>query len=61
MKTGVTAKRKKTAWPTDCLRLEPDKRLCPQVDDVSIRTFPLPTQEEMGVRVLDDFCQEHIM
>lgn len=49
-----------TAWPRDCLRLEPDKRLCSEVDDVSIRKYPLPSWEEMGVRVLDDCARENI-
>ncbi len=43
-----------------CLRLDPEKRLCPQTDAVSIRKFPLASREEMGFRVLDDFCEEHI-
>lgn len=43
-----------------CLRLEPEKRLCPIFDDTAIATFPVAPQEEMGVRVLDDFCEEHI-
>lgn len=54
------AKFEETAWPRDCLRLEPDKRLCSEVDDVSIREYPLPTWEEMGVRVLDDCARENI-
>lgn len=43
-----------------CLRLEPEKRLCPIFDDVTIATFPVAPPEEMGFRVLDDFCEEHI-
>lgn len=42
------------------LRLEPEKRLCPIFDDTAIATFPVAPPEEMGVRVLDDFCEEHI-
>ena len=49
-----------TAWPEDCLRLEPDKRLCSEVDNVAIRMYPLPTWEEMGVRVLDDCARDNI-
>lgn len=43
-----------------CLRLEPEKRLCPIFDDTAIATFPVAPPEEMGVWVLDDFCEEHI-
>ena len=61
MKKGPSKKRKATAWPEDSLRLNPEDRLCSEVDDVTIRKYPLPSWEEMGVRVLDNFCQEHIM
>lgn len=59
MKQG-RKRREKTAWPRDSLRLEPDQRLCSEVDDVSIRKYPLPSWEEMGVRVLDDCARENI-
>lgn len=42
------------------LRLEPEKRMCPIVDPDSIDKYPLATSEEMGFRVLDNFCEEHI-
>ena len=42
------------------LRMEPEKRLCPAFDPVSIATFPVAEPEEMGYRVLDNFCEEHI-
>lgn len=60
---GVSAlKGKKENRPggLPCLRLEPEKRLCPIFDDVTIATFPVAPPEEMGFRVLDDFCEEHI-
>ncbi|MCI8651756.1 MAG: hypothetical protein HFF05_04840 [Oscillospiraceae bacterium] len=60
MKKPKKTEKPGTAWPQDSLRLEPDQRLCSEVDDVSIRKYPLPTQEEMGVRVLDDCAREHI-
>lgn len=44
----------------NCLRLEPEKRLCPTVDSTGIRMYRIATSEEMGMRVMDDFCQEHI-
>jgi len=42
------------------LRLEPEKRMCPYVDPDSIYKYPVATSEEMGFRVLDNFCEEHI-
>lgn len=42
------------------LRLEPEKRICPIVDPVSIYKYPLADSEEMGFRVLDNFPEEHI-
>ena len=42
------------------LRIEPEKRLCPAFDPVTIATFPVAEPDEMGFRVLDNFCEEHI-
>ncbi len=44
----------------DCLRLDPQQRLCPAYDSTSIKLFSAPDREEMGVRVLDNFPEEHI-
>ena len=38
------------------LRIEPEKRLCPAFDPVTIATFPVAEPDEMGFRVLDNFC-----
>jgi len=46
---------------TPALRLEPEKRLCPAFDPVSIALFPVAEQKEMGMRVLDNCCEDHIM
>lgn len=46
---------------TEDLRLNPQKRLCPLYDDESIRRIPVPSREEMGVRVVDNCAEEHIM
>ena len=40
------------------LRLE---RMCPIFDPVTIAKFPVAPPEEMGFRVLDNFCEEHIL
>jgi len=47
-------------WRTPVLRMEPEKRICPLFDPAGIAEFPTAASDEMGVRVLDDFCEEHI-
>lgn len=42
------------------LRLEPEKRICPAFDEETIAQFPVADLGEMGFRVLDNFCEEHI-
>lgn len=61
MKHSGAVKREKTVRHGDCLRLDPERRLCPQFDSTGIRTFPVASWDQMGFQVLDDFCQEHIM
>lgn len=43
-----------------CLRLYPEDRLVPLYDDVGIRKFRVASRDKMGVRVVDDFVEEHI-
>ncbi len=45
----------------DSVRLNPEARICPEFDQTGIKRFSAPDREEMGVRVLDDCAQEHIM
>ena len=52
-------KRKRQQPPE--LRMEPNQRLCPKFDETSIARFPVARREEMGVRVVDDCAEEHIM
>ena len=40
------------------LRLDPEARLCPAYNSVSIKKFYLPG-EEMGVRVIDNCAEEN--
>ncbi len=56
----MSRKEKREADSTD-LRIDPEKRLCPKFDSASIALFPVATREEMGVRVVDDCAEEHIM
>jgi len=41
-------------------RLDPETRLAPRFDSVTIAKFPIAEPWEMGFRVLDDFTEEHI-
>lgn len=50
----------RTTW-MPALRLEPEKRLCPIFDAETIATFPVAQPGEMGFRVVDNFCEEHIL
>lgn len=51
----------KEKYPGLDLRLDPLKRLCPAFDSVSIKRFAAPDANEMGMQVLDDCAEEHIM
>lgn len=53
-------KKQKNPGPVD-LRLDPESRLCPMFDAVSIKKFPAPDGGEMGMRVLDNCAEEHMM
>ena len=45
----------------DDLRLNPMDRICPKFDEESIALFPVADPGEMGMRVLDNCAEEHIM
>ena len=53
--------KKSMSKKTEDLRLDPQSRLCPMFDSVSIKLFAAPDWEEMGVRVLDNCAEEHPM
>lgn len=53
--------KKRKYVPTVDLRLDPEQRLCPAFDSVSIKKFAAPDRGEMGVRVLDNCAEEHQM
>lgn len=44
----------------ECIRLDPEERICPEFDSTSIKLFRAPDIEKMGFRVLDNFPEEHI-
>lgn len=43
------------------LRLNPELRLCPKFDSASIAKFRVAARNKMGVRVVDNCAEEHIM
>lgn len=43
------------------VRMNPESRLCARFDSSGIAMFPIAGKDEMGVRVEDNFCEEHIM
>ena len=53
-------KKRKTMEQSENLRLAPEARLCPQYDAVSIRKYPVPSVDEMGMRVRDNCAEENI-
>ena len=52
-------RRPKVDFPN--VRLDPEARLCPKYDAVSIKSFPMAQPGEMGMRVLDNCAEEHMM
>lgn len=46
---------------TEDLRLSPDAALCPKFDYSSIALHSVADVGEMGVRVVDNCAEEHIM
>lgn len=46
--------------PSD-FRLDPEGVICPKFDECSIAMFPVAEPNEMGVRVVDNCAEEHIM
>lgn len=43
------------------IRLDPENRICPKYNYQSLITFPVAGPGEMGMRVVDDCAEEHIM
>ena len=43
------------------LRLDPEEQLCPKFDSASIAKVRVAEPEDMGVRVVDNCAEEHIM
>ncbi len=45
----------------DNIRLNPEKRICPSYDYLSIAEYRVADRDKMGFRVIDDAVWEHIM
>lgn len=45
---------------TESQRLDPEAAICPAFDSTSIKLFRAPEPGEMGLRVVDNFPEEHI-
>ena len=43
------------------MRLNPRERLCPKFDEESIALHRIADSDDMGVRVMDNCAEEHIM
>lgn len=53
--------KKKKEKKKENLRLNPEERLAAQYDSVSIAKYPVADAEKVGLRVLDNCAEEHIM
>ena len=42
-------------------RIDPETRLVPLYDSAGIKMYAAPDRRKMGMRVLSNFCEEHIM
>lgn len=57
----VVSKQERLRKTVDDLRLNPEMQLCAKFDSMSIAKFPVAPYEKMGVRVVDNCAEEHIM
>ena len=52
--------RKPRKKDTNDLRLQPQLRVCPRFDPLSLADFSIAPPDEMGFRVEDNCAEEHI-
>ncbi len=55
------SKKKRPAKAGIELRVDPEARLTPKFDSVSVAEHPVAERGKMGLRVVDDCAEEHIM
>ena len=57
----MSKKKSKQKKSMENLRLDPEEQLCPKFDSASIAKSPVAEPEDMGVRVVDNCAEEHMM
>jgi len=57
----MTVAKAKQDKKQENLRLDPEKRLCPKFDSVSVAKYSVADPGEMGMRVVDNCAEEHEM
>ena len=55
------SKKKNKIQSSKNIDIDPEERLCPKFDSVSVAKFPVAKRDKMGVRVEDNCAEEHIM
>lgn len=55
------SKKRRSMTETENLRLVPEARLCAKFDADSIAKHPVAERGKMGMRVVDNCAEEHIM
>ena len=61
LEEGDSMKKEKKQDIKTELRADPEARLCEKFDSTSIAKFDVAKPGKMGMRVLDDCAEEHIM
>lgn len=54
-------KKQKKQMKAEQLSADPEQQLCPKFDSASIAKFRVAEPDEMGIRVVDNCAEEHIM
>ena len=57
----MSRRKQRRAQPESQPKLDPEQRVAPQFDSVSIKKFDAPEPGKMGFRVLDNCAEEHEM
>ncbi len=58
---GVKIMKQEKKGIVTVIRVDPEEGLCPKFDQTSMALFPVARPGEMGVAVVDDCAEEHIM
>lgn len=60
-KQRKTDRKNRDPQSAEDMRLDPELRLCSKFDSTSIAKFRLASRDDMGVRVVDNCAEEHMM